>query len=390
MTYNILDFGAKKGTNSTKSIQSTIDKCFSEGGGQVVIPSGTYISGTIWLRDNVELHLQMGAVLKASDKLDDYNNEDAYMQNWGSVSEKWRAKHLIIALECNNVSITGNGIIDGSGDCFFGKERVFYSGYAWEDGYVTSKDESILRPGQLICFIECSNVKVSDITVKNTPCWGLFLHGCEYAQARGIKIINPFEYVNTDGIDIDCCRYVTVSDCIISTGDDAIAIRCDSQKLKNPKVCENITITNCVLASNSSVFRIGVGVGEIRHIRISNIVVSKGGNLITYATSYYGNGDAKIEDIAFYGISANVLRMIDCVVIKGAIKNAVMKDMYVSARDGVLMVQDEEGIVSDILLENINLKMGKKVKQDKKYPINILNAENVVLKNVNVECEFDE
>ena len=174
MTYNISDFGAKKEKDSTKSIQSAIDKCASEGGGQVVIPSGTYISGTIWLKDNVELHLQMGAVLKASDDLDDYNKEDAYMQNWGSVSEKWRAKHLIIALECNNASITGNGIIDGSGDCFFGEERVFYSGYAWEGGYVTSKDENILRPGQLICFIECSNVKVSDITLKNVPCGRFF------------------------------------------------------------------------------------------------------------------------------------------------------------------------------------------------------------------------
>lgn len=137
--------------------------------------------------------------------MDDYNSEDAYPQNWGSVNEKWKAKNLIIAHECNNVAITGNGMIDGSGDSFFGEERVFYHGYAWDGGYVTSKDEENLRPGQLICFIECTDVKVIDITIKNIPCWGVFFHGCEYVQTRCIKITNPFEYVNTDGIDIDCC-----------------------------------------------------------------------------------------------------------------------------------------------------------------------------------------
>ena len=171
MNFNILDFGAKKDTVCTESIQAAIDSCADNGGGVVIIPSGEYISGTVWLKSNVELHLEMGAVLKASTNTEDYNDENAYSQNWGSVSEKWKAKHLIIALECDNTAITGNGIIDGSGDYFFGDERVICSGTAWEGGYVTSRDEENLRPGQLICFIECSNVKVIDIAIRNTPCW---------------------------------------------------------------------------------------------------------------------------------------------------------------------------------------------------------------------------
>ena len=195
---NILNFGAEKDKMCTEAIQRAIDKCSAEGGGMVVIPAGIYLSGTLWLKSNVELYLQTGAILKASTDMNDYNEDDAYYQNWGSVSEKWRGKHLIIALECDNVAISGNGIIDGSGDSFFGSERVFYGGYAWDGGYVTSKDDENLRPGQLICFIECSNIKVSDVTIKNIPCWGIFFHGCEYIQVRGIKVTNPFEYVNTD------------------------------------------------------------------------------------------------------------------------------------------------------------------------------------------------
>lgn len=388
MRYNILDYGAKKDTICTENIQLAIDECSNNGGGVVVIPGGEFISGTVWLKSNVELHLQTGATLKASVNMDDYNADDAYPQNWGSVNEKWKAKHLIIALECDNVAITGNGIIDGSGDSFFGVERVFYSGYAWDGGYVTSKDEEKLRPGQLICLIECTNVKVSDITIKNMPCWGVFFHGCEYVQTRGIKIINPFEYVNTDGIDVDCCRYVTISDCIIITGDDAIAIRCDSDKLKNPKVCENITITNCTLASNSSVFRIGVGVGKIRHVRVSNLVVSRAGNLITYATSYMGRGKAFIEDIGFSDISAyNVCRMIDCVVENGAVKNLVMKNMNVNAKGGICVIQKEDGCVSDFTLRDINLEVNEKKKPEEKYLVNVSNTNNVMLDGVKVYCK---
>jgi len=391
MIYNILDFGAKKDTICTENIQSAIDKCADNGGGVVTIPAGKYICGTVWLKSNVEIHLQTGAVLKASTNMDDYNADDAYHQNWGSVNEKWKAKHLIIAHECDNVAITGNGMLDGSGDSFFGEERVFYHGYAWDGGYVTSKDEENLRPGQLICFIECTDVKVLDITIKNIPCWGVFFHGCEYVQTRGIKITNPFEYVNTDGIDIDCCRFVTVSDCIVNTGDDAIAIRCDSGKLKNPKVCENITITNCVLASNSSVFRVGVGVGEIRHVRISNLVVSRAGNLITYATSYMGRGEAHIEDISFTDISAyNVCRMIDCVVEKGTVKNAVMKSMNINARGGICIVQKDEGCISDLTLRDIRVEVNEKKKPEEKYLVNVSDTDNVVLDNVNILCKEDD
>ena len=251
--YSILDFGAKENTPSTKSIQAAIDACAANGGGRVVIPSGLYVSGTIWLKSNVELHLEMGAILKASSDIDDYNDEDAYPQNYGVPVENWRGKHFIIALEADNVAITGNGTIDGCGDAFFGTERFFENPYCWEGGYITSKDKERLRPGQCVCFIECTNVRVRDIAVKNTPCWSIFFHGCEHVQVRGVRITNPYEFVNTDGLDIDCCRFVTVSDCIIHTGDDAIAIRCDSTKLKNPKPCEYVAITNCVLSSNSSI-----------------------------------------------------------------------------------------------------------------------------------------
>jgi len=306
--YNILDYGAVTDGSSlcTESIQKAIDVCHNNGGGRVLVPAGKYISGTIYLKDNVELHLEHGAFLKASSNMDDYNPEDAYPQNFGSVNERWRGKHLIIAHECKNVAITGRGIIDGNGEYFFAEPRQtgFYGGYSWMEGIATCRYPDILRPGQLICFIESEHVTLENITVQNSPCWSCFFHGCENVRISGIHVYNPSYNLNTDGIDIDCCRFVTVSDCILLTGDDAIAIRCDSKKLINPKPCEYITINNCVCSACASGIRIGVGVGQIRHIRVSNMVFKRSGAVLNFLTNYQRHGEAFIEDVNFSNISA--------------------------------------------------------------------------------------
>ena len=91
-----------------------------------------------------------------------------------------------------------------------------------------------MRPGQLICFVESKEVYVQGITIRNAPCWGVFVHGCEYVRITGIQVFNHKTALNTDGIDIDCSRYVTISDCNIETGDDAITFRTYANKLKNP------------------------------------------------------------------------------------------------------------------------------------------------------------
>lgn len=118
--YNILNYGAIADgrTLCTAAIQAAIDDCNKNGGGRVVIPSGEFYSGSFFLRDNVELHLEHGALLIASADMEDYNADDAYEQNYGFAPEEWRAKHLIMAVECDNVAITGSGKINGNGDSF--------------------------------------------------------------------------------------------------------------------------------------------------------------------------------------------------------------------------------------------------------------------------------
>ena len=304
---NILEFGAigDGKTLNTVAIQQAIDTCYSRGGGQVVIPAGTFVSGTVYLKSNVELHFEHNAHLIASTDMDDYNALDAYPQNWGSAGEEWVGKHLILAVEETNIAITGHGTIDGNADFFFEEPPAPKKNYGWIYGIAKSRDKELLRPGQMICLVECTHIRITDITIRNSTCWSLFLHGCEYAQIRGVKIFNKPFHANTDGIDIDTCRYVTVSDCIIDTGDDAFAIRCAAKRLKSENDrCAYITITNCVLSSTISGFRIGVGTGEICHVTVSNITINRAARGIQFVTAYSLKGCAHIHDMNFSNIIA--------------------------------------------------------------------------------------
>lgn len=365
MNTSILDFGAiSDGVSlNTEAIQSAINKCAESGGGQVNVPAGVYKTGTVWLRDNVELHLELGAELLASDNIDDYNDPEAYEQNFGAVKEQWTGKHLIIAHEINNCAITGFGTINGNCQAFVVEGRSSEGKvYGWCHGISLLKDETKQRPGQLICFIESKNIKVMDVTIKNSPCWSCFIHGCEYVQVRGVKINNPIWMKNSDGIDIDSSRYVTVSDCIIETGDDAITLRGAEGRLKNKDIhCEFITITNCVLSTGICAFRIGVGTGVVRHARISNITVFGCLNIVQFCTAYDKIGKVDIEDVNFSNISAhNTDRCLQAFALNNAtIKNITMENIRTT---GSVMsyIDCVDGRIENFSLRNIEISYSDK------------------------------
>lgn len=333
MNTNILDFHAVADgiTLNTAAIQSAIDQCAATGGGRVTVPAGVYKTGTIWLRSHVELHLESGAELLASDNMDDYNDLDAYEQNFSVPSEQWVGKHLIIAHEIEDCAITGFGTINGNCHAFVDRvDPPAGKVFGWCYGMSVLKDKEKQRPGQLICFVESQHIRVQDVTIVDSPCWSCFLHGCEYVQIRGIKIFNPLWMLNSDGIDIDASRYVTVSDCIINTGDDAITLRACEARLKNKDMhCEHVTVTNCVLGSAICAFRIGVGYGTIRHARVSNVTVTRCLNLVQFCTAYNNNGCAHIEDVNFCDISAvNTDRCFQIFAENGAtVRNITMENI---------------------------------------------------------------
>ena len=310
MTYDITDFGAVPDgvTVNTRAVNRAIEECARNGGGRVVIPAGgVFVSGTVWLKSRVELYLEHGAVLRASGDLADYNGDDAYPQNTGCTAEEWTGGHFIVAHECEDVAVCGTGTIDGNAGAFVtDRDAVpeIAGKYGWFCGFLRAK-----RPGQCIAFVECRDVRAEGFTLRDTPSWGLFLHGCDHVHVRGLTIRNRPMMANSDGIDIDCCSYVTVSDCDIDTGDDAIAVRGSAYRLSDSgKPCEYVTITNCVLASCSDVFRIGVGRSEIRHLRVSNITAHRGHRLIDLCVEWSSVSRTPLSDISFSHIAGTGIK----------------------------------------------------------------------------------
>lgn len=399
MNTNVLDYGAVADgkTLCTQAFQAAIEFCSKSGGGRVTVPTGAYLIGTIYLLSGVELHIEHGARVLGSSNPNDFNELDKYVQNFSCAeTEHWVGKHLIIALECENIAITGNGTIDCNGSNFYG-EKSYGMHFYWRYGYSKENQNGELRLGQHICFIECKNITVRDVTLTNCCCWGFFFHGCENVGVRGIKVFNPNHYANTDGIDIDCCKNVTVSDCIINTGDDAIAVRGASSRLKNPRPCEYIAISNCVLSSSACAVRVGVGDGLIRHVQISNITVESGGFFTEIMTDYGGRGHVSIEDVHFSGISAS-----DCAFpifvennSSAHISNISFENITVSAFAKSIFSNLGSGCISDIRLKNVRIEMfenSKLSEKDSKMQGNcIFNAENTDgLSFENVEICADE
>jgi polygalacturonase len=249
--YNILSYGAQSDTTqlSTLALQQAIDECSQAGGGRVVVPTGNYKIGTIILKSNIHLHLEQGATLYGSTSLADYL---PVKSDYVSLRTQTNTIQLIYADKVSHVVIDGYGTIDGRGRAF--------KKLSWND-------EGITRP-HLLRFIQSSDISIKDITLKNSGCWMQHYLACDRLTIDGIKVINRNNY-NNDALDLDGCHEVIVSRMIADSDDDGITLKSTS-----PRLCENISIANCIVSSHCNAIKLGTETnGGFRNINISNIVV---------------------------------------------------------------------------------------------------------------------
>ena len=253
--FNVRDYGALGNGQDLDSpaIQAAIDACAAQGGGTVTLPAGRYHAGSLFLRSNITLHLDSGAVLLGSENPDDYP----------VIHSRWEGKHqdthapLIGGDRLQNICVTGRGTIDGRGAVW------------WK-----AKEEKTLaypRP-RLISFSNCSNVLIETITAINSPSWTINPIHCQNLNIHAVTIINPADSPNTDGINPDSCRSVHISDCYISVGDDCITLKSGTEH-EHPEryaPCRDITITNCTLERGHG----GVVIGSEMSGGVKNVVIS--------------------------------------------------------------------------------------------------------------------
>ena len=249
--YDITDYGAVSDTTrlSTAAVQKAIDSCNAAGGGTVSVPAGNYKIGSIVLRSNVTLNLENGATLYGSTDIADYQ---PMTTDYLSLRTNVPTIQLIYADNASNVAITGLGTIDGRGKAF---------------PKLTWNDEGITRP-HLLRLIRCSDVTVSGVTLKNSGCWMQHYLACDRVKIHGITVINRNNY-NNDALDLDGCHNVTVSDMIADSDDDGITLKSTS-----PRLCEDITISNCVVSSHCNAIKLGTETnGGFRNIIVRGVVV---------------------------------------------------------------------------------------------------------------------
>ncbi len=252
---DITAFGAVAGcANSRAAIQRAVDECSARGGGMVRIPAGRFTTGTLRLKSGVALWLDHGAVLAGSGNPAEYEGRRPTDR---LPRDSWECA-LILAERADNVAILGHGTITGGGLT----RPMAFDGDRLEP----------FRP-RLVSFEYCRDVRVEDVTLGDPDRWTLHFYTCDHVQARAVRIYAGYRIGNSDGIDVDCCRNVTIADCEIVTGDDAIVLK-SGHFLGDPRPCENVTIPNCTLSTPRTALKMGTDTYvDSYNIAISNCAI---------------------------------------------------------------------------------------------------------------------
>lgn len=267
--YNILEFGAKGDgrTMNTASIQEAIDKASSDGGGQVIVPDGNFLTGALILKSGVDLYLSAKAVVLGSTNPYDYPSVK-------SVLEKKHAKNdyieaLIGGRGQNDISISGSGTIDGQGRRLaLRMDSLFYAGVLDSSHYNLRRKRPEARPCNFK-FIDCHNIKITGITIKNATGWVQTYTHCKNLVLDHIRVESD-AYWNNDGIDVVDCSNVRITNSFVNAADDGICLKSENPEYYN----DSIYIANCTVRSSANAVKFGTASeGGFKNVVVKNIKV---------------------------------------------------------------------------------------------------------------------
>ncbi len=366
-TLNIIQFGAKPGPfyENGKAINDAILAMNKKGGGVVLIPAGTFITGPITLKSNINLHLAKNALLIFSA---DFNLYPLVKSSFEGVDAA-RCQSPISSENETNIAITGKGVMDGNGfywrplkkekmtESEWKKHQLKYGGALSEDKKTwypsvaaaaasTKKDigklingkkladfESIkdfLRPN-MIRIAGCKKVLIENITVENSPAWTTHILLSEDITVSGLKVKNPWYGANTDAIDVESCKNVLLEDCVFDTGDDGITIKSgrDEDGRKRGVPTQNVIVKNCTVYHAHGGFVIGSEMsGGVKNIYVNDCTFIGSDIGLRFKTTR-GRGGL-VENIFVKNIN-----------MKDIPGEAILFDMYYAAQDPIAIVGEK-------------------------------------------------
>lgn len=371
--YDITEYGAVADgtTNNAGAIQQAIDAAH-ENGGTVIVPAGNFLSGTIVLKSNIELHLEAGAVLISSLEPTDILDFASLFQDENQ-DTGWDGGCFLFACHEKNITISGEGTIYGQGD------KVFFDDDTDGGYHECPLNVTAFRPRTT--FLEdVENLVIKDITIKDAAFWTLHMAGCRHVRIQDIRILNDERGANNDGIDPDCCKDVIITGCLVKTGDDAIVVKTTKPMAEKYGACENVVINNCILYSHDSALKIGTEThGDIRNILLSDCIIkdcSRGigiwardggtiedihihhvtGNVLKYADAFRGNGPAMWwgngEPLFLNATFRNEKKN-----YPGKIRNITVDHMYIKAESSIFLGGEDTARIEQVTLTDLAITM---------------------------------
>lgn len=366
-TFNIVNYGAVADglTLNSAAINKTIEECAKAGGGVVYVPRGSFVTGPIIMKSNVNLHLAKGALILYTKDFDQY---PLVLSSFEGVDAA-RCQSPLVAEKLENIAITGEGIMNGNG--FFWrpvkKDKMTesqwkahqrnYGGVLSADGktwycspkaLLASKTNNIgkltdgktlkdfedvkdyMRPN-MIRISECKNILIEGVTFENSPAWTTHLTMSEHITVRGLKVKNIWYGANTDAIDLESCKNALLEDCNFDTGDDGITIKSgrDEYGRKRGMPTKDVIVRNCVVYHAHGGFVVGSEMsGGVNNMFVSSCTFIGSDIGLRFKTTR-GRG----------GMVENIY--VNNVDMKDIPAEAILFDMYYMAKDPVVLAGEK-------------------------------------------------
>lgn len=386
--FPITKYGAVVGEKraTTEAIVKAINACNKAGGGRVVVPAGKWITGPIHFKSNVNLHLEENAILAFTDNPSDYL--PAVMTSWEGM-ECYNYSPLLYAFECENIAITGKGMLQPAMDAWrewFPRPVAHLEAlkklYTMASMNVPVKErqmaigENNMRP-HLIHFNRCNNVLLDGFRIENSPFWTIHVYMCDGGIVRNLHV--KAHGHNSDGIDLEMTRNFLVADCIFDQGDDAVVIKAgrnqDAWRLNKPS--ENIVIRNCTILAGHTLLGVGSEIsGGIRNIYMHDCMAPNNVHRLFFIKTNHRRG-AFVENIYMENIkTGETLRVFE-----------IDADVLYQWRTLVPTYETCITRIAGIHLSNIQCESARMIYNihgDERLPV-----KNIEIKSVHVNRIFD-
>ena len=422
---SIINFGAKPGGSElcTEAFKGAIESLAKKGGGKVIIPRGTWFTGPITLKSNIELYAESGSLVVFSTDKSLYPLVQTNFEGYNT----YRCSSPINGRNLENIAITGSGVFDGSGDAWRSvkkekltetqwKKLVASGGLLSENGKTwypseqflagekkaemnvprtlkTKEDfekiRDFLRP-VMVSLVGCKKVLIDGPTFQNSPAWCIHPLLCEELTVRNTTVKNPWYSQNGDGIDIESCKNAILYDSNFDCGDDAICIKSGKDKEGRDRgvPTENLIIKNCIVYHGHGGVTIGSEMsGGVRNMHVSNCTFL-GTDVGLRFKSNRGRGgvveNIYISDIEMINIPSQAISF--NLFYSG---RSVGEDMEAGSDGGqpkLLPVTEETPQFKNIYFRNINCKGAFQGIFLQGLPE--LNLENIQMENVRMEADW--